>query len=72
MVTNVIGLIKALVDFPVGSILRKAFCNNKNVRYSYGIAKNMGHHIQGHNSKVLGQRGGEVITAGHCSEKLCR
>ena len=70
--TNVIGLIKALVEFPVGSILRKLFCNNRNVRYSYGVAKNMGHHIQGHNNRVLGHTGGEVVTAGLCSERTCR
>ena len=68
--TNVIGLIKGLVDFPVGSILRKLFCNNRN--YSYGVAKNMGNHIQGHNNKVLGHRGGEIVTAGYCNERPCR
>ena len=55
VVTNVIGLIKALVDkFPPGSTLRKLF-NSKNVSYSYCVAKNMGHHIQGHNNKLLGR-----------------
>ena len=55
VVTNVIGLIKGLINrFPQGSILRKLF-NSKNVSYSYCVAKNMGHHIQGHNNKLLGR-----------------
>ena len=67
VVTNVIGLIKGLIDnkFPPGSTLRKLF-NSKNVNYSYCVAKNMGHHIQGHNNKLLG-RGG--ATLGPCSER---
>ena len=48
-------LIKGLIDkFPPGSILRKLF-NSKNVSYSYCVAKNMGHHIQGHNNRLLGR-----------------
>ena len=69
VVTNVIGLIKGLIDkFPPGSILRKLF-NSKNVSYSYCVAKNMGHHIQAHNNKLLG-RGG--ATLGACIERPCR
>ena len=68
VVTNVIGVIKGLIDkFPPGSILKKLF-NSKNVSYSYCVAKNMGHHIQAHNSRLLG-RGG--TTLGACSERPC-
>ena len=68
--TNVIGLIKALVSkFPPGSKLRKLF-NAKNVCYSYCVAKNMGHHIQGHNSMLLGQS--NAVTLGPCAEKPCK
>ena len=70
VVTNVIGLIKGLIDskFPPGSTLRKLF-NSKNVSFSYCVAKNMGHHIQAHNNKLLG-RGG--ATLGACIERPCR
>ena len=64
-------VIKGLIDkFPPGSTLRKLF-NSKNVSYSYCVAKNMGHHIQGHNNRLLG-RGDSTATLGLCSDRPCK
>ena len=61
--SNVLGMIKALVNFPQGTILNKAFNNNRNVRYSYGVAKSIGRHIMSSNRRIL--QGGES-PLGHC------
>ena len=67
--SNVLGMIKALINFPQGTILSKAFNNNRNVKYSYGVAKSIGRHIMSSNRRVL--QGGES-PLGHCGDNPCR
>merc|ERR1711978_823202 len=54
--SNVLGMIKALN-------------NNRNVRYSYGVAKSIGRHIMSSNRRIL--QGGES-PLGHCGDNPCR